>query len=101
MFYNYAKIETYTSKKDLNQTVIDLSYILSSVKFNDLLLKKEYDSNNMNSKEEAYSLFEDKGKEGNFLEYIKEFDKYDGSKNEDTEESEIKVEENKTTSKSE
>ena len=48
-----------------------------------------------------YREFEDKGKEGNFLEYIKEFDKYDGSKNEDTEESEIKVEENKTTSKSE
>lgn len=98
MFYNYAKIETYTKKDKLNETISDLSYILSSVKFNDSLLKNEYGSSDINSKEETFSLFKDKEKEGNFLEYIKEYDKYDGSIDEETE---IIVEDNETTSKSE
>lgn len=98
MFYNYAKIETYTKEDKLNETISDLSYILSSVRFNDSLLKNEYGSSDINSKEETFSLFENKEKEGNFLEYIKEYDKYDGEVNEETE---IIVEDIKTTSKSE
>ena len=77
MLYNYAKIETYVDKKELNDAIEDISYILSSVKFNDTLLKKMYESGELNSKEEAYKLFKNKNKEGNFLEYIKEYDKYD------------------------
>ena len=69
-----------------------MSYILSSIKYNDSLLKKEYDSRESNSKEETYSLFKDKQKEGNFLEYIKEYDKYDGTDTKDnTEETRIDV----------
>ena len=77
MLYNYAKIETYVDKKELNDAIEDISYILSSVKFNDTLLKKMYESGELNSKEQAYKLFKNKNKEGNFLEYIKEYDKYD------------------------
>ena len=98
MFYNYAKIETYVKEYELNQTISDLSYILSSVKFNDSLLKKEYASGNIGQKEESYKLFETKEKEGNFLEYIKEFDKYDENDNKNIEETEIKVEDKVTTS---
>ena len=77
MLYNYAKIETYVDKKELNDAIEDISYVLSSVKFNDTLLKKMYESGELNSKEQAYKLFKNKNKEGNFLEYIKEYDKYD------------------------
>ena len=101
MYYNYAKIETYTKKDKLNETISDLSYILSSVKFNDSLLKKEYGSNDINLKEEAFSLFKDKEREGNFLEYIKEYDKYDGPENDVIGESEIIVEDNMATSNNE
>lgn len=101
MFYNYAKIETYVDKNDLNETISDLSYILSSIEFNDSLLKKEYASGDLSSKDEVYTLFKDKEKEGNFLEYIKEYDKYDESKNKNIEETEIKVEDKETTSKNE
>lgn len=98
MDYNYAKIETYVDKKDLKQALIDISYILSSVEFNDSLLKKMYESGNLTSKDEVYKLFDNKGKEGNFLEYIKEYDKYDGDSNEDQMvEDEIKVEKEVTT----
>lgn len=104
MYYNYAKIEAYTDKRYLKDTITDMSYVLSSIKFNDSLLKKMYESGNLSSKEEVYKLFDNKGKEGNFLEYIKEFDKYDGDYNEQIKEEEIKVEEVKettTTSKKE
>ncbi len=77
MIYNYAKIETYVEIEDLNQTISDISYILSSIDFNDSLLKKMYESGDLNSKEEIYKLFENAEKEGNFLKYVEEFDKYD------------------------
>lgn len=77
MVYNYAKIETYVSEKDLNNAVEDISYIVSSVNFNDTLLKKMQMLGEFNSKEQTYKLFKNKDKEGNFLEYIKEYDKYD------------------------
>ena len=51
-----------------------------------------YESGNLNSKEEVYKIFKNKEKEGNFLEYIKEYDKYE----EETQEDEIIIE-NKTT----
>ena len=90
MSYNYAKIETYVDKKNLSQAISDLSYILSSISFNDVVLAKEYSSDNPGSKEETYKLFEDKEKNGNFLEYIKEYDKYDEEKA--SEEAELKLE---------
>lgn len=94
MKYNYAKIETYVKESDLNLAIMDISYILSSTNFNDSLLKKMYESGNFDSKEEVYKLFDNKEKEGNFLEYIKEFDKYDGG-SEETKEEEIIIEEKK------
>lgn len=77
MEYNYAKIESYVEEKNLKSAIIDMSYILTSMNFNDALLKKMYESGNLTSKDEAYKLFDNKEKEGNFLEYIKEYDKYD------------------------
>ena len=98
MWYNYAKIETYTTKEELNETLSDVSYILSSITFNDSLLKKMYESKGFGSKDEQYKLFDKKDKEGNFLEYIKEYDKYE-EKEEDKpkEETEIKIKETTTT----
>lgn len=96
MVYNYAKIEAYTDESNINQTMEDISYILSSMKFNDLLLKKMYEAGDLKSKEEAYKLFDNKEKEGNFLEYIKEYDKYDGEE-EVTKEVEIELETTKAT----
>ena len=55
-----------------------------------------YESGNFDSKEEVYKLFDNKEKEGNFLEYVKEYDKYDGSEEEQKEE-EIIIEQTTTT----
>ena len=97
MVYNYAKIEAYVDKDNLKKSVEDMSYILSSVKFNDTLLKKMHEQGTFGSKEEAYKLFDNKEKEGNFLEYVKEYDKYDGDESSVTPEEEIKVKDKTTT----
>lgn len=56
-FYNYAKIEAIVNQKDLNNVILNASYILSTVKFNDniieLMLNKDYFTN----KEEKYTKF--------------------------------------------
>lgn len=97
MVYNYAKIETYVDKKDLNTAIEDISYILSSVKFNDSLLKKLQESGNFGSKEEVYKLFNNKERDGNFLEYIKEYDKYEADDDSSVAEKEVELKQSTTT----
>lgn len=68
--YNYAKIEALVKKQDINKVVLDASYILSTVKFNDniiaLMLNDEYFTN----KEEQYTKFKSKKEDNNnFLKY--------------------------------
>ncbi len=100
MVYNYAKIETYVKKKDLKLALEDISYILSSVNFNDSLLKKMQEQGAFGSKEEVYKLFDNKEKNGNFLEYVKEYDKYDGDDQTPVaQEEEIKVKDTTSTTK--
>ncbi len=99
MVYNYAKIETYVTEQDLNVALEDISYILSSVSFNDSLLTKLYEEGAFDSNEEVYKLFDNKESEGNFLEYVEEYDKYDGQDSVVAPEEEIEVEE--TTSATE
>ena len=70
--YNYAKIEAIVSKRDIEKVVLDSSYILSTVKFNDniiaLMLKDDYFTN----KEEKYEKFIPKTKiDKNILEVEK------------------------------
>lgn len=96
MVYNYAKIETYVNEENISVAMEDISYILSSVKFNDSLLQKMHESGSFGTKEEVYKLFENKEKEGNFLEYIKEYDKYEESENDVAPEAEIKLKETTT-----
>lgn len=80
MMYNYAKIEGYVSKVDLVDSVSSIAYILKSVKYNNnvietLLGDKKYDL----SQNETYNIFKTKkNKEGNFLDYVNEYDKYKG-----------------------
>ena len=56
-FYNYSKIEAIVEKDDIEEVVLNASYILSTVKFNDniieLMLKEDYFTN----KEEKYEKF--------------------------------------------
>jgi hypothetical protein len=83
MMYNYAKVEALVTKDDIVPTIINSSYILSTLKFNDKIIKLLFDENILNFNEEQFKLFEPKRKEGNFLDYVKEYDQYEQNIDED------------------
>lgn len=80
VMFNYAKIEALVSKHELSNSVSNMCFVLSSIKYNDkivetLLGNKKYDL----SDNETYNIFKSKKKsEGNFIDYINEYDNYDG-----------------------
>ncbi len=72
--YNYAKIEVLTNKKDINLVVLNASYILSTIKFNNNVIKLALDDEYFTSKEEQYDIFTSKKNTSNKLEYSSEDD---------------------------
>lgn len=72
--YNYSKIEALVDKQDINETVLNASYILSTVKFNHNVIKLMMNENSFVNKEEKYDIFETTKKEtnDNFLQYDEE-----------------------------
>lgn len=56
--YNYARIESLVDKKDINNVILNSSYILSTVKFNHNVIKLMLDDEYFTNKEESYNLFE-------------------------------------------
>lgn len=83
MLYNYAKIETLVAEKDIKQTVINATYILNSLNFNDKIIEKSFDETLLNFNEEQFKLFEPKRKTGDFLDYEEEYGKYEETIDED------------------
>lgn len=79
MMFNYAKMESLVSENELNEVVSNMSYILSSIKYNKnvietLIGNKKYEL----SDSETYNIFKTKKKANNFLDYVNEYDNYDG-----------------------
>lgn len=70
--YNYSKIEAIVSKDDINDVILDASYILSTVKFNNNVIKLMLNEEIFTNREEKYDRFESKKDSGNFLEYVEE-----------------------------
>lgn len=72
--YNYAKIEAMVEEEDINEVVLNSSYILSTVKFNDNVIKLMLNEEYFTNKEEKYEEFSKKEEETeaenkNHLEY--------------------------------
>ena len=77
------------------KTLITINKMNNNI--NDSLLKKMYEKGELSSKDEVFKLFDNKNKEGNFLEYIMEYDKYDETNM--NEEVELKTTTTTTTTK--
>lgn len=66
-YYNYAKIEAITPKYNLENVILNASYILSTVKFNDNIVELNLKDNYFTNKEEQYTEFKENEKEDYFL----------------------------------
>ncbi len=68
MMYYYSKIEALVDEKNIDETVLNASYILSSIVFNDILVETKLGSFENVKKEENLNIFIPKREDGNFLE---------------------------------
>ena len=68
MMYYYSKIEALVDEKNIDETVLNASYILSSIVFNDILVETKLGSFENAKKEENLNIFIPKREDGNFLE---------------------------------
>ena len=82
MMYNYAKIESYVEEDDLKETLNNMAYILSSIKYNDDIVVTLIGDEKYNlSSDENYSIFKTKKVNStNFLKYDKDYNTYNGEK---------------------
>ena len=77
IMYNYAKIELIVNNDDLKEGIINSFIILSTIRYNDDVIESIMGTDVLNFKEEKLSIFDIKGNESNFLEYIEKFDTYE------------------------
>ena len=64
--YNYSKIEVIAEYDQINDIVLNATYILSTIKFNDNVIKAMLDDNFLVS-EEKYDIFTSKKETNDFL----------------------------------
>ena len=55
--YNYAKIEAMVDKNSINEVVLNASYILSTIKFNDNVIALNLTEDYFTNQEEVYDIF--------------------------------------------
>ena len=80
MMYNYAKMESYVDEDHLKETLNNMAYILSSIKYNDDIVVTLIGDEKYNlSSDENYSIFKTKKVNStNFLKYDKDYNTYSG-----------------------
>lgn len=69
--YNYAKIESLVEKDDISEVILNASYILSTMKYNNNVIKLMLDNDFFINKEEKYDIFSPKEDTTNYLDYTK------------------------------
>lgn len=81
VMYNYSKIEALVSEENLESGIKNSIIILTSLTYNDVILDTLIGEKTLDYKEETFNFFESKRTEGNFLDYIEEYDVYDEENN--------------------
>lgn len=74
--YNYAKVESIIKKEDLTDSLIMICSVLSSVKYNDVVIDNYIGEAGSNFQEEKFNIFKSQSSNDNFLKYEKEFGTY-------------------------
>lgn len=75
VYYNYASIETIVDSNNLGQTLVNICYILNSIKFNNAITNYVVGDNDTILTEETFDFYTPR-KEGNFIDYINKYDEY-------------------------
>lgn len=77
IYYNYAQVFSFVSKENLNSAIINACYLLNSLDYNNTIIETINSKEEITYKTEKFKLFENAAKKSNFIDYIKEYDKYE------------------------
>lgn len=94
--YNFAKMETIVNKNNIEDSLKDMSYILSSLHYNRTVIDSLIGENILNYEEEKYQIEKPKENEQTFLDYVNTFDTYKGEVDEGIDDSDT-INNNQTT----
>ncbi len=83
--YNYVKIEVYTSKNSLNDVLVNICEILSSIQYNNKVLSTTIGENILDYKEESFNIFTTKKSTTDYLDYIERYDSGSSKRKSDSE----------------
>lgn len=72
--YNYAKIEALVKKEDINDVVLNATYILSTIKYNSNVIKLVLNEDYFTNKDVVYDIFTPKKETSDFLEYNSDYE---------------------------
>lgn len=73
IMYNHAKIEALVSYEDINETIINSCYVLSSIQFNDNVIETLIGDNVLDYKETLFDIFGPNKDTDGFLDYSEEY----------------------------
>ena len=93
--YNYGKIEAFVKENEIKSAIINMSNILSSLKFNRTVLETLIGNKVLNYKEDTYDVMKPKGStatKDTYLEYEEKYGIYEGYGNNNPDENKIEIE---------
>ena len=75
-YFNYGKIESLIYKENLKPSLVNMTYILSSISYSRDVIEALMSKDILNYKEEKINLFESKEGTSSFLEALEKYDTY-------------------------
>lgn len=83
MVYNYAIIEANVKESEINNSIINMAYIVSSIKYNDSIINNKFGEDVLELKESVYKIFGPEKKEDNktYAYYLEQYNEYTGEIN--------------------
>ncbi|MBO5138996.1 MAG: hypothetical protein J6B89_05120 [Bacilli bacterium] len=72
--YNYSKVEVFSDRNSLDNTLVNVCTLLSSIKYNDSVLETIVGDNVLNYEEESFNIFTTKKSDSNYLDYVEKYD---------------------------
>ncbi len=83
IMYNYAKIEVIVKEEKLKEALAYCTTILSSINYQDTVLKSLMEENSLKSSEILYNIFETADTESSYLQISEEYGQYEEDENVD------------------
>ena len=84
MVYNYAIIEAQVKETEINSSIINMAYIVSSIKFNDFVINNKFGEDVLELKESVYKIFgpvQKKEETKTYAYYLEQYNEYTGEIN--------------------